>query len=115
MHKIPWDFEIQTDDSILARRPDLMLKEKEQEKKPVIEWILPFQLNIVKKKKKKKKKKINIWIANIIPVKNDRIICTFTLREDHSVVSIYALRKVLQKIIIHILISGYVINWLKGR
>ena len=49
MHKIFWDFEIQTDPPILARRLDIDLIKKKKEKKRkkgtelIFLWILPFQ------------------------------------------------------------------------
>ena len=45
MHKILWDFEIQTDPLILARRPDIVLidkKKKINKREFVILWILFF-------------------------------------------------------------------------
>ena len=51
-HKIPWDFEIQTDLLILARRPDQV---------------------IVKKKKKKKKQKRICQIVNFAVLDNHRV------------------------------------------
>ena len=41
-HKIPWDFEIQTDHPTQARRPDLIFINHKNE--PVVLWILLYQL-----------------------------------------------------------------------
>ena len=43
MHTILWDFEIQTDPLILARRPHLMIANNKIEK-PIELWTLPFRL-----------------------------------------------------------------------
>ena len=48
MHEIIWDFDIQIDHPILARKSDLVLIKK---KELVIKWILPYQQTTVKKMK----------------------------------------------------------------
>ena len=49
MHKILWDFDIQTDPFIQARRSDLVVINKKIEL--AVLWILPFQLTLEKKNK----------------------------------------------------------------
>ena len=54
IHKIRWDFEVQIDHRIPARKPDVELINKK--KKIMIEWCLPFQRNTKWKETEKRDK-----------------------------------------------------------
>ena len=56
MHKILWDFEIQTDHLILARRPDLVIVNKKKRKKRTC-WIVNFAIPSDERVKLKESKK----------------------------------------------------------
>ena len=64
MHKLLWDFSIQTDHLILARRPDLIIIKKKKKKKKRICKILDFavlaDLRINLKECEKKDKYLNL-------------------------------------------------------
>ena len=42
-HKILWDFEIQTNHLVLAKRPDQVIIYKRRKKRELVQWILLFQ------------------------------------------------------------------------
>ena len=51
--KILWDFEIQTDHHIPARRPDIVVRDKSRKKTTIIDIAVPEDRNIQQKEKEK--------------------------------------------------------------
>ena len=63
MHKLQWDFNIQTDHLIAARRPDLIIINKKKKKKKIckiIDFAVPADLRINLKESEKKDKYIDL-------------------------------------------------------
>ena len=68
-HKLPWDFEIQTDQLISTRRPDLIIinnkkrKKKEKRKKrtyKIVKFAVPADYRIKPKESEKKDKYLDL-------------------------------------------------------
>ena len=47
--KLLWDFNIQTDNVIEARRPDLVLVDKEKKERQIIDIAIPGDTGVVKR------------------------------------------------------------------
>ena len=54
-HKILWDFEIQTDHLISARRPDLMIVKKKKRTCRIVDFAVPADHRVKLKKKRKER------------------------------------------------------------
>ena len=54
-YKILWDFDVQTDHEISARRPDLIIINKEKKTCQIVDFAIPADNNIIKKEKEKEK------------------------------------------------------------
>ena len=52
-HKTLWDFSIQTDHVIEARRPDMIIVEKKNNKCQIIDFAVPFDTRVDEKKRKR--------------------------------------------------------------
>ena len=62
-HKLPWDFDIQTDHLISARRPDLIIINKKQKNKTIckiVDFAVPADHRIKLKQCEKKDKYIDL-------------------------------------------------------
>ena len=59
--KIMWNFSVQTDNVIAARRPDLIVIDKAKKQCHIIDFAVPFDSKVVEKRKGKKWKSIRIW------------------------------------------------------
>ena len=66
MHKLLWDFQVQTDHLILARRPDIVIAKKKKKKKKRKE-------KKKKRKKKKKKKNRTCWKVDFVVPADHRV------------------------------------------
>ena len=53
-HKFPWDFDIQTDHQISARRPDLIVIDKKKRTCKMVDFAVPADHRIKLKESKKK-------------------------------------------------------------
>ena len=60
-HEILWDFMIQTDHSIQARRPNQVLINKKKETCHLVDFDVPADNRVNMKEDEKKKKWKNIW------------------------------------------------------
>ena len=58
-HKILWDFEIQTDNLILAKQPDLVLVNKKKKSHRIMNFAVSVDHWVKLKKKKKTKREIS--------------------------------------------------------
>ena len=61
-HKLLWDFNIQTDHLIPARRPDHIIINKKKKKKicKIVDFVVPANHRIILKESEKKDKYINL-------------------------------------------------------
>ena len=53
--KILWDFSVQTDNVIEARRPDQIVSDKAKNQGRIIDFVVPFDSKLVEKERKKQK------------------------------------------------------------
>ena len=60
MHKLLWDFNIQTDHLILARRPDLIIINKKKKICKIVDFAVPADHRIILKKSGKKDKYLDL-------------------------------------------------------
>ena len=64
IHKLLWDFNIQTDHLILARRPDLIIiKKKKKRTCKIVDFAIPADHRI-KLKECEQKHKYSTWLGN---------------------------------------------------
>ena len=59
-HKIPWDFEIQTDPLISARRPDLMIVNKKKRTRRIVDFADPADHRVKSKENEKRDKYLDL-------------------------------------------------------
>ena len=60
MHKLLWDFNIQTDHLIAARRPDLIIINKKKKIRKIVDFAVPVDHRINLKESEKKDKYLDL-------------------------------------------------------
>ena len=60
MHKFLWDFEIQTDQQILPRQPDLIIIKKKKRTCKIVDFAIPADYKVKLKESEKKDKYLGL-------------------------------------------------------